>query len=248
MPGLEDDYLEASPLHNNYSLVPVASDSLADIYKEAFGINSSDAIKPLGAAATDILFSEKWRQKSRAKLEKVFPAAKGKKIIFYLQEPRQTLTNPATDVFVDYLNMNEYLSDDYVLVYHWNRNDDHPLPMQAYMNGFMANMYGVMSIDELMATADIMVGDYREEIFTFAVTGKPIFLYAPDYKTYFYGTDSYFDYEEIAPGPIFTDTKELTQAIVNIDNYDASRLNAFRDKYLSYCDGSATERIIKAIL
>ncbi len=246
--GLENDYLAASPLHKNYSLVPVASPALCDIYKEAFNIADNNIIQPLGAAATDVLFSKSFAKNAKLKLEQKFPAAKGKKVIFYLHEPRQTLWNPTTDVFLDYLNMNEYLSNEYVLLYYWNRENERTLPMQAYMNGFMANMYGEMSIDELMSVADIMIGDYKEEVFTFAVTGKPIFLYAPDHKTYFYKTDSYFGYEEIAPGPIFTNTKELTQAIVNIDSYDTSKLTAFREKYLANCDGSATERIIKAII
>ena len=112
----------------------------------------------------------------------------------------------------------------------------------------MVNMYGGMSIDELMAAADVMVGDYREEIFTFAAVGRPIFLYAPDYKTYFFKSDSYFNFEEIAPGPIFTDATELTKALADIENYDATKLNAFRDKYLTNCDGKVIERIVDNIL
>lgn len=246
--GLEVDYLKAAPIHNNYDLIPVAAESLGDIYCEAFRLKSKDAIKPLGAAATDILFSQKYREKARAKLEKKFPHAKGKKIIFYLQEPRQTLTRPNEDVFVDYLSMNEYLSRDYCLVYYWKRDNDRMLPLENYMDEFMVNMYGEMSVDELMAVADVMVGDYREEIFTFAAVGRPIFLYAPDYKTYFFKSDSYFNFEEIAPGPIFTDAIELTKALADIENYDATRLNAFRDKYLTNCDGKVIERIVESIL
>ena len=130
------------------------------------------------------------------------------------------------------------------MVYHWDRKDERPLPMQIYMNGFMANMYGKMSIDELMSVSDVMVGDYKEEVFTFAATGKPIFLYAPDYKTYFYKYDSYFDYEDIAPGPIFRDSEELAKAISNIESYDWTKLTAFREKYLANCDGKVIERII----
>lgn len=245
--GLEDDYLNASPLHNNYSFVPVASAALTDIYTEAFGLKSSEAIKPLGAAATDILFSEEYCKNARAKIDEKFPNASGKKIIFYLQEPRETLTRPNEDVFVDYLSMNEYLSRDYCLVYHWNRHSERMLPLENYMNEFMFNMYGEMSVDELMAAADIMIGDYREEIFTFASRGKPIFLYAPDHKTYFFKSDSYFNYEEIAPGPIFTDAVELTKAVADVENYDATRLQAFRDKYLTNCDGKVIERIVESI-
>lgn len=246
--GLDDDLLSASPLHKNYGLVPVAAESLKNVYSEAFGMKSDEAIKPLGAATTDILFNQDYRKKARAKIDKKFPAATGKKIIFYLQEPRQTLLRPREDVFAPYLCMNEYLSRDYCLVYHWKREDERMMPLELYMNEFMVNMYGEMSIDELMAAADIMVGDYREEIFTFAATGRPIFLYAPDYKTYFFKSDSYFDYEEIAPGPIFTDGTELTKAIADIQNYDATKLNAFRDKYLTNCDGKATERIVESII
>lgn len=244
--GLENDYLKIAPLHNNYSLVSVASESLCDIYKQALN-TSADTIQPLGAASTDILFSEKFREQSRNKLVKVFPHAEGKKVIFYLHEPRVIPTNTKKKVFVDYKYMNEYLSDDYVLVYYSRDELSKKMPLSKYFSSFMANMYGKMSIDELMSVADIMVGDYKEEVFTFAATGKPIFLYAPDYKTYFYKYDSYFGYEDIAPGPIFSDSEELAKAISNIESYDWAKLTAFREKYLANCDGKVIERIIKTI-
>lgn len=246
--GLEDDLLKASPLHNNYTLVPTASEALGEVYKEAFGVDN-DVIEPLGNATTDVLFDKKFKKKAYDKFLQKFPYAKDKKIIFYLHEPRTTLTRPTAEVFVDYRDMNEYLSRDYVLVYYWKRAADaKPLPLSKFFTEFMVNMYGEMSVEELMSIADIMIGDYKEETFTFAVTGRPIFLYAPDYKTYFFKADSYFEYEQIAPGPIFEDAHKLTQAIVNVDSYDDSKREAFCKKFLANCDGKATERIVNSIL
>lgn len=245
--GLESERLKIAPLYRNYSLVSVASEKFTDIYKEAFGIKEPQIIKPLGSVATDVLFDEQFRQQACEKFYELFPEAEGKRIILYLPVPRYSLTRPKKRVFVDHKDMNEYLSKEYVLVYYYDEEKKKQPHLSKYYNEFVRNFTDLMTIIELMAVADVMIGDYREETFCFAATGRPIFLYAPDYLTYFYGKDVYFDYMDIAPGPVYTDPGELTQAICNIENYDLQRLELFKQTYLSACDGHAAERIADII-
>ena len=245
--GLKNDYLKVLPLHKNYDQVLLASNNLSDIYKEAFGVTDKE-INPIGAVATDVLFDVEYKKKALEKLYEVFPEAQGKKVIFYLPEPRYTLTRPTKRIFVNHQMMNEYLNKDYVVVYYYDTEELSQPKLSKYYSSFIKNMTKVMSITELMLIADIMIGDYKEEVFSFAVTEKPIFLYAPDYGTYFYNTDAYYQYSEVAPGPIITDEKELTEAILNIDKYDMTSVKEFKQKYLTNCDGRVVERLVDIIV
>ena len=53
------------------------------------------------------------------------------------------------------------------------------------------------------------------------------------------------DYFELAPGPVVKSTTEIIEYIQNIDKlFDKERVHAFREKFMSSCDGHATERIM----
>jgi CDP-ribitol ribitolphosphotransferase len=246
--GLLDDYLKETMLHNEYSLVASASDELGEIYAEAFRYTAPENIKSLGSAATDVLFDRSYRKHAKKKLTEAFPQAKGKKIIFYNPLRRETITRPKRAVFLDCKYMREYLIKDYVLVYSCEMTGRRQPDTIAYIRDFAIDATSALKVSELMACADMMIGDYLPSVFEFACTGRPVMLYAPDRFTYLYGKELNFDYDRIAPGPVFTSVEELTEAILDIDNYDDSRRKNFRDTYLSACDGHAAERIVETIL
>ena len=59
----------------------------------------------------------------------------------------------------------------------------------------------------------------------------------------------YYDYDEMTPGPIFSTTEELVDWVEHLDErFDASEVAAFRERFMSACDGHATERIVAAML
>lgn len=244
--GYNRDYMEVAPIHRNYTLAAVSSEQLIPIYGEAFGMSDQSRIKPLGTAATDVLFDPEYGKKSREKIEKLFPEAKEKKILFYLPEERISLTRPTHTVFVDFKLMREFLKDQYVMVFDFDPEMAEELPQYKYFGEFMYNIRGKMTTMDAMAAADVMIGDYREEIFSFAALDRPLYLYVPDMRTHFYESDVYVDYENIAPGPIYTQSRPLIDAIRN-EEYDTERRNHFREKYLSKCDGHVIDRIIKEI-
>ncbi len=246
--GLKKDYLDVAPLHGNYQLIPMASENLKNIYKEAFRIQEENAYQALGAISTDVLFDESFIKNAKKKLDKFFPAWKGRKVIFYLPEYRILNKRPNREAFLDYGLMNEYLKEEYVMIYcspfsQMVERDK----LYKYYDNFIYDITSELTVYECMAAADIMIGDYVPQIYTFAVTDKPIFLYAPDYKVYFEGRDTYFDYEELAPGPICEDTAEIINYIQNIENYDDTKQKKFKDTYLTMCDGQATKRLLEQL-
>ena len=74
-----------------------------------------------------------------------------------------------------------------------------------------------------------------------------IFL-AYDLDEYFDWRGFYYDYKDFVPGPILTDTEEIVAYISDIENqFDKEKVTAFREKFMSACDGHATERIMQLV-
>lgn len=117
--------------------------------------------------------------------------------------------------------------------------------------GFTIDVSGHPDISDLYLAADVLVSDYSSAIYDFAVTGKPIVLYAPDLEHYRSSLrPMYFTYEDWAPGPIVRDTGELLEALAELEATtaeNADRYERFRSTFCPWDDGHATERLLEAV-
>lgn len=108
-------------------------------------------------------------------------------------------------------------------------------------------------ISELYLAADVLVSDYSSAVYDFAVTRKPIVLFAYDLDHYRTGLRHlYFDYESWAPGPIVTTTGELAAAVDDVTTGSgAARHSAsyaeFVERFCPLEDGRASDRVIDAV-
>jgi CDP-glycerol glycerophosphotransferase len=103
-------------------------------------------------------------------------------------------------------------------------------------------------IRDLYLAADLMVTDYSSTMFDFAVTGKPMLFFTYDLE-YFQNElrGFYFDLAEVAPGPLVATSKELVQAIADVDVAGAEHRAAyarFRETFCHLDDGRATDRVL----
>ena len=72
-------------------------------------------------------------------------------------------------------------------------------------------------MQELMAASDILVTDYSNIMFEYALTGRPCILYATDIEEYRKERDYYFDILEL-PFPLTTSTNQLVECLKNFDH------------------------------
>ncbi|MBR5976480.1 MAG: CDP-glycerol glycerophosphotransferase family protein, partial [Clostridia bacterium] len=98
-----------------------------------------------------------------------------------------------------------------------------------------------------LRAADVLVTDYSSIIFEYSLLEKPMIFFAPDLEEYKSNRDFYYGYEGFVPGPITKTTDEVVE-IINSDSYDLSIVREFKKKYMSACDGHATEKILKELL
>ena len=115
---------------------------------------------------------------------------------------------------------------------------------------FMDVIYhtGKMEIEELLCTCDLCISDYSSLIFEYSLFERPLVFFAYDLEEYGDWRGFYYDYEELTPGPVLRTTVEVIQYIRETEKeFDPERIRAFRNKFMSACDGHATDRLIELV-
>ncbi|CAB4624253.1 unannotated protein [freshwater metagenome] len=107
------------------------------------------------------------------------------------------------------------------------------------------------NVAELYLAADVLVTDYSSSMFDFSVTGKPMIFLAPDMDDYIAKRGFYFDFEQLAPGPILRDEANLSETLENIESVKlqyAERYLAWQRKFNQLEDGKASKRVVDQAL
>jgi CDP-glycerol glycerophosphotransferase len=140
----------------------------------------------------------------------------------------------------------EQLRDDEVLLYRCHSFDvarhvatDHPR---------LRDVSSWPDVGELYLAADVMVTDYSSTMFDYAITGKPLLHFVPDYERFRDEVRGfYFDLADEAPGPLLRTPEELFTAIRAVGapgpTY-AKKYAEFRARYCALEDGCATDDVL----
>ena len=240
--------------YKKYTKVIVSAEPIRSCYAEAFHI-SMDKVQATGIPRTDCFFDKNYITNVRITLQEQYPQLKGKKVILFAPTYRGTLANDAAYDF-DKLNLDElypYLKDNYIFVFKWHPAAYNNIKLngkEAYRLGKYDDCFLDLSdcrdINDLLLIADILVTDYSSVIFDWLLVEKPIIYYAYDMEDYAGTRGLYFNFEEYVYGSVAKDQEQLIQAIYNEDMQWEKRA-AFRDKFMSACDGTSTEKTCKWI-
>jgi hypothetical protein len=205
-----------------------------------------------GACVTDVLFDDNFRMEALEKIEAIFPAAKNKKRIVYMPQPRRRQKSNAWLELLDLEYLEKTLKDEYVVLVDFRSN---PALADSCKNvididGFSRNVSkDQISLRSLLAAADIVIGDYRDTFFESVLLGKPVFSTAVDLDEIQSNSwNMMYDLAEIYPFPIVHSAEELVEKMTSIEEYDDRPLTEFKEKYLIGCDGEVSERLLERIL
>lgn len=113
--------------------------------------------------------------------------------------------------------------------------------------GKVCDMTDYPDIQELLATADVVITDYSSAIFDFMLTGRPGFLLAEDYERYEDIRGLYYPLEQ-SPFPLARSGRELAQQIetFDADAYE-SKVAEFLAQKGSVEDGMAASRVVRLV-
>lgn len=238
---------EKYPVHKNYTYVTVSSPEVVWAYEDAMpSIKGKSIVKPVGVSRTDIFYDEEAKTKAYNRIYELVPEAKGKKIIMYAPTFRGRVVNAKTSHEFDVAYMHKYLKDDYVVIY-----KHHPVvkkrpEIPENLEHFAYDLTDDISIEDLIMVSDICISDYSSLVFEYSLFERPMIFFAYDLDDYYDWRGFYYDYYEFVPGPIFSNTNDIVKYINGISkNFDKQKVIDFKNKFMSACDGHATERIMK---
>ncbi len=232
------------PFNKNYSLVTVSSPEVIWAYEEAMNIDTKGIVQAVGNSRTDVFYDGTFIEAAYSKLYKRLPAAKGKKIILFAPTFRGRVAHATSPDCFDIKAFREAFSDEYLLLFKHHPNVKVRPEIPEEYKDFAYDFTDSMAIDELLCVSDICISDYSSLVFEYSLFERPMIFFAYDLDEYFDWRGFYYDYFELAPGPVCKTNEEMIDYIKHIDErFDRDKVIAFREKFMASCDGHATERI-----
>lgn len=241
---------EEFPEYNNYSIVTIASPELSWVFEEFMGISKeSGIIQPVGVSRTDEFFDQQYLKNCYKTLYEVIPAAKDKKVILYAPTYRGVGPKRVSPDKLDVKMFAEALGEEYILIFkHHQTVRKLPEILEPYKDKFAYDMTSGkgMSINDLMAVADICITDYSSVAFEYSLFERPMLFYVYDLDEYMDERGLYYEFDEITPGPLCKTNAEMIDYIRNIDErFDKQEVTDFKNRFMCGCDGHATDRILE---
>lgn len=234
--------------HKNYTEAIVSSPEIAKIYAEAFSIDES-RIKPVGVPRTDLLFDEAYRKKTVKRLYEKQPKLKGKKICLFAPTFRGNNVNDAhyPSAFMNVEKLADALGREWAVIikYHPFIKNIPDIPENVADRVF--DFGDEREINDILFITDVLVTDYSSVIFENAILNNPSVLYAPDLTEYNGERGFYFDYDAYSCGQVVEKQEQLAEAVKNAENH-TDKLERFKKRFVSCCDGGSSRRFVEEIL
>ena len=243
--GATGKEIERHPYYRNLSLVTVSSPEVSWAYREAMMLEDTpEIVQPLGVSRTDVFFDEAFLSEANRAVRSAVPGIAGRKVILYAPTFRGRVLEAQSPDDLDLAAMKEALGQEYALLIKHHPYVKHPTPIPPSCADFAFTVD--LPIDRLLVAADICISDYSSLVFEYSLFERPMAFFAPDRSDYDDWRGFYYDYDELTPGPVFQTTEPLISWIRSLDGgFDSTEVRAFRAKFMSSCDGHATERILE---
>ncbi|HCZ39366.1 MAG TPA: CDP-glycerol glycerophosphotransferase family protein [Brochothrix thermosphacta] len=215
----------------------------AKVFKTAFNIPEEKLIVS-GYPRNDYLLN--YTEDEAANIKRKLGIIEGKKVILYAPtwKDNKSLSKGAYEAFLP-MNLEEMfaeLSDDYVLLIKWHYLIANEVEIPEKYKDFAFKVPQTIDINQYFIISDMLITDYSSVFFDYANLKRKIIFYTPDWEEY--ENDVRGMYPEISrslPGEQVSDTAELINAIKTEDTLNIDFVN----KYCSYDDGHATQRIVE---
>lgn len=117
-----------------------------------------------------------------------------------------------------------------------------------WLDKSIINVSDYPDMQDLIVAADVLLTDYSSTMFDWALTDKPLVLFAPDLEHYQGVRDFYYDYESTMPVSIARNQEALAEQLRLAVSGQSASLAAFADRFSSRDDGAATARVVDEIL
>ncbi|KAA0565881.1 CDP-glycerol glycerophosphotransferase family protein [Bacillus sp. CH30_1T] len=228
-------------VYNSFDKVVVGSEAMADIFKQAFGVEDQRVVRT-GIPRTDIFFNHSKQTKIVQNMYKQYPSLKNKKVILYAPTYREKDLQD----FQLQLNLEELLSQlkqEYVLIIKLHPAIKSEIDIPSEFDHLVYDFSDYHSMNELLFVSDLLITDYSSIPFEYSLLNRPIIFYLYDLEEYLKERGMWEDYLEFLPGPIAYTTKDIGD-IIRAENVDYERILRFSEKWNEYSKGLASKNIV----
>ena len=235
-------------IHSNYDVCLVASQSAAPFYAEAFRQPLERFVSRLGIPRTDVFFGEERLARTRAAVRERYGLDGDRRVILYAPTFRgDSVTDAHATDDLDLGRLREVLGDDHVVLVRLHPFVRSKTTIGPDLAGFAIDVSDHPDINELMLVSDVLVTDYSSAIYEFALLGRPMAFFAPDYDAYEKERGFYFDYRTGVPGPVFETTDPLARYL-RAGVFDIERVHRFREASFDVADGGSATRVTDQLI
>ena len=237
------------PYYSNLSLVTTSSPEVNWAYIEAMHLEEDPSVvRALGVSRTDEFFVPEFVHGARHAIEKKIPQVRGKKILLYAPTFRGRVASAKAPDQLDVDLLQREFGEDWVLLTKHHPFVKTPPAVPEECQDFAFDVSGHFAVDTLMCAADAVISDYSSLIFEYSLFERPMAFFAYDKEEYDDWRGFYYDYSELTPGPVCVTTDELVVWLHAVElGFDASEVRAFRQKYMSACNGRSTDAIMRTV-
>jgi len=238
----EEDFIKKC---KRWNFLCVQSKFVGDIVRSCFLFEKK--VLNDGYPRTDILYTKN-NAEDIGKIKEKLGLPKDKKVILYA--PTWRIKNKF-DLMLDIESLRRRLSKDYVFILRLHQFSSKGWT-QPVEDGFVYDLSEYDSAEELYLVSDVLVTDYSSVMFDYSILDRPIILFTYDFEEYsekLRGT--YFDIKSIPPGPILYTSREVEDAIANLDDTEKkykSLRKQFQDKFIEYETDHSSKSIFSAMI
>lgn len=235
---------------NRFSQIQVPAVNEKSIFLKRYSKYGEAQCDILGNCITDCYFDPEFIARSKQKVYTIFPNSKNKKMILYMPTLRTRPNFPEWISMIDMEILCRLIGKEYVVLINFNLGQ----LKNEYKNvieilGFSKNMTNEksVSIRELISAADVIVGDYRDSFFETAMLHKPVYSTAWDYEKITRSLNMSQNapkFDSLLFCPVVETAEQLAEQLKQIDHYDYSKMESFREQYFGACDGKSIERVV----
>ncbi|HAA1524190.1 TPA_asm: CDP-glycerol--glycerophosphate glycerophosphotransferase [Campylobacter jejuni] len=210
----------------------------SEVYKNTFDKNAR--FLEIGHVRNDCLFSSNHNKN----VHSYYGLKDHEKIALYAPTKREDRFNNYNFNFkkIRFI-LEDRFQSKFVILVRMHRNLHYEI-----INEDIIDAFDYPDVMELVEECDVLISDYSSIICDFALTYKPIFIYANDYDIFKLTSKLYHDYSKL-PFGLAKNSNELEKCIINFD-YDIykHKLKAWLESVGCIEDGEAGKKISNLII
>ncbi len=223
----------------NYDLVTASADMYVPLLTQAMR-QKDGVVQPLGVSRSDIYYDERWVRSCEENFYRLYPHARGKKIVLWAPTFRGTAAAPDRLDNARIAQLQNELGEEWLVLIKHHPHDD----AVAASAGCSSNCQ--LPSEQLLPVVDLLITDYSTVVLDYLAFDRPFILYAPDLDEYERTRGFFIDYRSITTN-MTTDAAQLPAMIHRVYHRwldgDRSEILRCKQRFAAACDGHATERI-----